>query len=433
MTSRIAISSVLAAAALLAVAGPLAAQDKPVVVANYYSMGDRAVDPMGTSIRAILTNVAGQGDFLEKKDVGALTEFYKRQGDAPSWITDGKFSKRALAVIDRIKAADTDGLNPADYRLPHFQIGMAQPAALKALARAEVMLSQAVIDYVHDAHSGRLDPADVSVNFNYAPHVADPVEALTKISMADDAPAVLASYNPQRPEFAALRDKLAEVRAAKNDLPPVIPAGANLKLGSKDPRVVTLRERLKIPPPEPPPAAMPDTPSVSAPAEKPATDAAAPAEKPATEAAAPADTATDVAVVPASAPAADEVTATVAVANAPAPAADPAATTDVASAPEVVAPPPFDPEVYDDSVVEAVKAYQKSAGLKPDGVVGPNTSGLAQFSRRRPCRYDHRQHGTLALDAGAPRRILCPREHPELQPRHLQERQGLLHDAHCRR
>ena len=47
MTSRIAISSVLAAAALLAVAGPLAAQDKPVVVANYYWMGDRALCHIG--------------------------------------------------------------------------------------------------------------------------------------------------------------------------------------------------------------------------------------------------------------------------------------------------------------------------------------------------------------------------------------------------
>ena len=36
---------------------------------------------------------------------------------------------------------------------------------------------------------------------------------------------------------------------------------------------------------------------------------------------------------------------------------------------------PFDPEVFDDSVDAAVKAFQESAGLKPDGIVGPATLG----------------------------------------------------------
>ena len=36
---------------------------------------------------------------------------------------------------------------------------------------------------------------------------------------------------------------------------------------------------------------------------------------------------------------------------------------------------PFDPEVFDDSVDAAVKAFQESAGLKPDGIIGPATLG----------------------------------------------------------
>ena len=170
MLFRNASPTLIGVAAMLAAGSALAASAKsegPVVLASYYSMSDRVVDPVSESIRAVLINVDGQGAFIEKKNVGALTAFYRAQSYAPSWTMDGKLTDRALAVIARIKAADTDGLDPGAYRLPHAQIGLAMPATTEALARAEVMLSQAVADYVRDAHSGRLDPADVSQNFDY--------------------------------------------------------------------------------------------------------------------------------------------------------------------------------------------------------------------------------------------------------------------------
>ncbi len=345
MLFRKAFPTLIGVAALLAAGGAMAASAKSeskIVLASYYTTGDSAVDPMSETIRAILINAGGQGDFLSKKDVGALNAFYRTQAYAPSWILDGKLTERALSVIARIKAADTDGLDPSVYHVPHVQIGVAMPATLEALARAEVMLSQAVVDYVHDAHSGRLDPADVSPNFDYAPHVADPVKALNAISMADDAAKVLASYNPQHPEFWALREKLAEARAAENNLPPVVPAGSNLKLGSKDPRVVILRERLKVAPPAPPAPA--DTPMAAA-------------DQPA---------AADGAVV-------TPVSATTEAPDAMQPEAAPAVDTTVVAATEQ--PAPFDPEVFDESVDTAVKAFQESAGLRPDGIVGPATLG----------------------------------------------------------
>jgi murein L,D-transpeptidase YcbB/YkuD len=36
---------------------------------------------------------------------------------------------------------------------------------------------------------------------------------------------------------------------------------------------------------------------------------------------------------------------------------------------------PFDPELFDETVDSAVKAFQEQAGLKPDGVIGPATLG----------------------------------------------------------
>ena len=387
MLFRKAFPTLIGVAALLATGGAMAAAAKgavPVVPASYYTMDDQAVDPMSVTIRAIMTNAGGQGDFLEKKNVGALTAFYRGQSFAPSWVLNGKLTDRALAVIARIKAADTDGLDPSAYHLPHAQIGTAMPATLSVLARAEVMLSQAVVDYVHDAHSGRLDPADISQNLDYKPHVADPIEALANVSMAEDAPAVLASYNPQRPEFAALREKLVEARAAENYLPPIVPPGHTLKLGSKDPRVVILRERLKVAPPAPP---APPVEAPPAPAETPIAAAPAAAESPV--AAAPAAGGT---VAPADGPAASAESAVVTPVSATSDPPDAARSQTAAAAapsnpPDAVQPPapvaevavtappvePFDPEVFDESVDTAVKAFQESAGLKADGVLGPTS------------------------------------------------------------
>ncbi len=337
MPFRKAFPTLIGVAALFVTGGAMAQSaqgEGKVVLASYYAMGDRAVDPLSESIRAVLINVADQGNFIEKKNVGALTAFYRAQSYAPSWTLDGKLTERALSVIARIKAADTDGLDASVYHLPHVQIGLAMPATDAALARTDVMLSQAVMDYVHDAHSGRLDPADISQNLDYKPHIADPVAALTQVSLADDAAKVLASYNPQHPEFKALRAKLAEARAAEKALPPVIPEGRNLKLGDRDPRVVILRTRLKV---VEPPAA-------------PASDVIA--ERPAA-------TPDGTAITPVSATAGD--------------AAQPAVdTTEVATAAPAK---PFDPQLFDESVDAAVKAFQAQAGLKPDGVIGPATLG----------------------------------------------------------
>jgi murein L,D-transpeptidase YcbB/YkuD len=231
-----------------ALAAPAAKAEAPgaVELAYDFPIYDSVIDPLTAAIRAALADAGKEGSFLDKRDAAAVAEYYAEQGYAPSWTADGKLTDRAKAIIARIKQAEIDGLDPARYTTPVVQLGQSQPATLAAVAEADVLLSHAIVTYARHAHSGQLDPAEVSQNFEYKPHLLDPLAVLATLATSDDPAAVFASYSPKQPEFIALHDKLAEVRNTPVETPILVPEGQTLKIGVTDPRVVILRRRLTI-------------------------------------------------------------------------------------------------------------------------------------------------------------------------------------------
>lgn len=218
----------------------------PVEVAENYPVYDTLIDTDTAAIRAALQDFGTRGSFLEKRDAAGVAAFYAEQGYTPAWVIDGRLTDRARTLIARLRQADADGLDATAYRTPPMAFGSVIAADRDASARADVMLSLALVTYARQANNGRLDPADISANFDYKPHLPDPVAVLDRLLIDGDPAAALASYNPRHPEFWALRARLAEMRAEKAKRPPMIPAGAALKLGMTDARVAILRERLGV-------------------------------------------------------------------------------------------------------------------------------------------------------------------------------------------
>jgi murein L,D-transpeptidase YcbB/YkuD len=203
---------------------------------------------VNAAIRDLLTEAGHQGGFLDKRDAAAVAQFYEARNFAPAWVPDGVMTDRAGALIERIRAADTDGLDPSGYSLPGNWLGELAVSHPTFTARTDVMLSQAIAAYTREAYAGRVDPADVSSNIGHERHLPDQIEALDKIAAAADPVAELVSYNPPQPEFRSLRDKLAELRGAEKAKKPLeVPAGQTLKLGVADARVGFLRQRLDLP------------------------------------------------------------------------------------------------------------------------------------------------------------------------------------------
>lgn len=207
---------------------------------------DRITDPETAAIRAALAAIPKSAD---KKEVAGIRQFYAERGFVPVWTSGGSVSDHGKAVIARLAAADTDGLDPKAYRTPPSGLGGYAPASLSVLANADVMLSLAVVAYGHDAYSGRLIPGEVSPNIGWQTKEIDPAGILASVSTADDPATVLADYNPQQKEFLLLRGKLAELRASadKKKERIEIPAGPTLKPGMTDARVVLIRQRFELP------------------------------------------------------------------------------------------------------------------------------------------------------------------------------------------
>ena len=178
-----------------------------------------------------------------KKERTAIDAFYAGRNYAPLWITDGKPNARATAAIGYLGQVGADGLDPADYPVPNFA-SLDDPASL---AEAEIKLTASVVAYAHHAQVGRVHWTRVSGDIYYEQKPSTPAEVLTALADATDVSETLASYEPRDPAYVALKAKLAELRAGKEEAAPApIPNGPAPRLGAQDDRVPLLRQRLGV-------------------------------------------------------------------------------------------------------------------------------------------------------------------------------------------
>src|SRR5262245_12793689 len=181
---------------------------------------------------------------------GALVEFYAAPEQRPLWVDENGLTERGKAVIAEIAAADDYGLRARDYALPAPEtFDAASSDATAWLAEAEIKIGYALLDYARDARGGRLDPERVSPNLDPTLALPNPSEVIDSIAIRADPAAYLRSFQPDHPQFEALRQKLLELRGRKSEAPKPaieIPDGPVLKLGVEHEQVALLRKRLDI-------------------------------------------------------------------------------------------------------------------------------------------------------------------------------------------
>ncbi|HSD93158.1 MAG TPA: L,D-transpeptidase family protein [Methyloceanibacter sp.] len=240
---------------------------KPILVglllAAGFSLPALAAEPDGpdnliTKTEAVRIGVQGlvsakPGDSgVHKVQKDALLDYYAVPDQRLLWVDEKGLNERAKIAMAEIAKADDYGLRASDYPLPDpASFDAADPSAREWLAEAEMKLSYAALDYAKDARGGRIEPLRLSKNLDPSLALPDPAEVLASIAIRSDAGAYLRSFQPDQPQFEALRQKLLELRGGKTEEVKtdvvIIPDGPVLKFGVEHEQVALLRKRLNLP------------------------------------------------------------------------------------------------------------------------------------------------------------------------------------------
>ncbi|ESR23109.1 L,D-transpeptidase family protein [Lutibaculum baratangense] len=203
-----------------------------------------AGQPVSSLIETALADTAAKRSGRLLADAKAVQAFYEARDFAPVWIGDHGFKRGARELARRLAEAGDDGLDPLAYeaRLP-----LSTAAALD-LAASEVELTLLAVRFAREARQGRLVPSTLGDFVSATPDPFDAGIFLRELASSDDIVSLLDAQNPQHPQFAALRERLRELRQYTGSVEPSrpIPDGPSLRLGMRDEAVPALRERLGV-------------------------------------------------------------------------------------------------------------------------------------------------------------------------------------------
>lgn len=181
----------------------------------------------------------------------ALPAFYERRDYQPAWLGD---MARARQLVAAVRAADREGLRPADYHLERLDALMAAverawqesgSADPQMLVDLDLLLTDAFLVYGSHLVGGRQDPVELDPDWEVGERTVR-VESVLELALeSGDVAGALEGLKPTHPDYSALREILASYRRAQLAGGwPTVGGGPPLRLGDRGPRVGQLRKRL---------------------------------------------------------------------------------------------------------------------------------------------------------------------------------------------
>jgi len=174
-----------------------------------------------------------------------LASFYAARGNRPVWFAGTRLTPTGSQLVDLIARADLDGLDPDDYRADRLRqaVDLARSGQAADVARAEVAISRALIDYARDL------PRRPSSDLAYVDKALRPKPPKAAVILAAaGAGAPIEQIVQIHPLYIQMRTGYAAWRTRWANLPEIgIPAGPNLAGGATGERVRLLRARLGLP------------------------------------------------------------------------------------------------------------------------------------------------------------------------------------------
>tara|TARA_A100000171_G_scaffold51017_1_gene64037 strand:+ start:773 stop:2560 length:1788 start_codon:yes stop_codon:yes gene_type:complete len=175
-----------------------------------------------------------------------LHDFYKRRDFQPVWLTRSGWGAGVEPVIETLRKASLEGLDPTDYE-PAIVVLKAAQKETDSLLEAEVAFTKAVLDYIDDLGGERMSPRKIGKSLYIKPDPVDAAAILYTGMAQDQTGHWLASLTVHKPQYQALKKLLVTYRqkAVQEKNRPTLPKGPLLKKGKKSSQVPILRQILR--------------------------------------------------------------------------------------------------------------------------------------------------------------------------------------------
>ena len=183
-----------------------------------------------------------------------LPPFYEHRVFKPLWSGGDEPLPQAETLLQSIKDAGREGLNPSDYHLKKIEVLLdeasrrrqsSQPLDPGTLADLDFLLSDAFLVYGNHLLHGRVDPLSIkSTWFNFKKDRDLGTDLSTAVAN-NQVEKTLLGFSPSSPGYSGLRKALEHYRAlAASGGWPTVPPGPSLKPGKNNQRILPLRERM---------------------------------------------------------------------------------------------------------------------------------------------------------------------------------------------
>ena len=185
------------------------------------SLEENAARAAAPAARAQTSSVSAspQAIALEIKELanGKVGDFYKGRGYWPLWASKGSLGPETGALLNFLSTAHLDGLKPTSYKIDALReaIAAARSGEPRAIARAELQLSQAFARYAGDVR--RRPMADMTyLEDELEPRKLRTGPALRRAAFSKSLGNYVSQMGWMSPHYLRLRNMLARAEKQRN-------------------------------------------------------------------------------------------------------------------------------------------------------------------------------------------------------------------------
>ena len=126
-----------------------------------FTIYDRVIDPVTAAIRDALLDAGREGAFLDKRDAAGVAEYYAEQGYAADLDARRQAQRPARSPSSTVsqRPIPMASIPTPTTRRRSISAAMERCRTRPTLAKADVMLSSAIVTYARQAYAGRLVPS----------------------------------------------------------------------------------------------------------------------------------------------------------------------------------------------------------------------------------------------------------------------------------